>query len=157
MTRRDADSVGLPLRVRTASDIDMCVRVLRDVHQQHGYPVNWPADPRAWLTAAAGSAWVALAAGDIAGHVAVSFDDDVAFVERLFVAPARSGCGIGRALLRKAVSEARLRAAEVFLDVVAAEDTANALYRAEDWVEVARSPIDWGPSPASTLIRFRAP
>ena len=145
------------IRARSAADLDACVRILGAVHRRYGYPVNWPADPQTWLEARPGHAWVATVEGSYAGHVAITLEGGSALVERLFVDPARSGTGIGRALLRHAVAEARTRVAEVLLDVVAAEDAANGLYRAEGWTELSRVPISWGPTPASTLTRFRAP
>ncbi|UYM06101.1 GNAT family N-acetyltransferase [Solicola gregarius] len=88
------------IRVRTDDDLDTCVRILRSVHEQYAYPVNWPADPRTWLRGESDAAWVAETDGGIAGHVSLAVDGDYALVERLFVDPDRSGAGLGRALLR---------------------------------------------------------
>lgn len=143
------------IRARRVTDVAACVRVLRAVHEQLGYPVNWPDDPAEWL--ACDRVWVAvLADGTVCGQVAVTVDGSEALVERLFVDPAYTGAGIGRALLRHGLREARTIRSRVFLDVVGADDAANGLYRAEGWTEAGRTPIDWA-GPAAELVRYRAP
>ncbi|MFC8078655.1 GNAT family N-acetyltransferase [Streptomyces sp. NPDC057307] len=80
----------ISVRRRDVSDLDACVRVLAEVHENDGYPVNWPPEPAGWLTppgslagspaespAESGAAWVALLDGRIVGHSCLS--------------PARSG------------------------------------------------------------------
>lgn len=143
------------IRPRTDDDLDDCVGILRAVHERSGYPVNWPSDPAGWL--AGGRAWVADADGHVAGHVAVIRDGDSALVERLFVDPAHSGEGVGRALLRHGQREARGLSDDVFLDVVAAPDAANGLYRSEGWIELGRRSVDWGRDATTELVRYRAP
>ncbi|HLR83819.1 MAG TPA: GNAT family N-acetyltransferase [Nocardioidaceae bacterium] len=145
------------IRARTDHDVDAGVDILRRVHLTHGYPVNWPDDPSGWLRGGTESAWVATTPVSCVGHVAVAVDAGIAFVERLFVEPGREGAGIGRALLRHATAEGRELAGDVMLDVIAADDAANRLYRAEGWTEVSRTSIAWGRSPDSAVIRFRAP
>ncbi|GAB3946431.1 hypothetical protein GCM10029976_073970 [Kribbella albertanoniae] len=34
------------IRERSDADLDICVELLRDVHELAGYPVNWPAPIR---------------------------------------------------------------------------------------------------------------
>ena len=64
------------VRPRREADLDRCAEALLLVHRSDSYPLNWPADPRAWL-APATAAWVAEAAdGTIAGHVAVRESGD---------------------------------------------------------------------------------
>ncbi|MEI8408331.1 MULTISPECIES: hypothetical protein [unclassified Kribbella] len=60
------------IRERGESDLDSCAGFLRDVHELAGYPVNWPADPQAWLTPPGIlGAWVITTDdGRVAGHVA---------------------------------------------------------------------------------------
>lgn len=144
------------IRRRREADVAGCVRVLRAVHERAGYPVNWPADPQAWL--AGDLVWVAVRSdGTVCGQVAVADDAAGPLVERLFVDPGHTGAGIGRALLRHGLREARAIGTPVYLDVVAADDPANGLYRAERWTEVSRTQIDWGRDTSAGLVRYRAP
>lgn len=143
------------IRPRTDADIAACTRILAAVHNQLGYPVNWPEDPGDWL--AGDPAWVAVSEdGEVRGQVSVRDLGADVLIERLFVDPAYGGRGIGRALLRHALEAVRTRG-QVILDVVAADDAANALYRSEGWTVVSHKPIDWGRDPAAKLVRYRAP
>jgi len=94
---------GVPnivIRARTDADLVDCVVFLRDVHELSGYPVNWPADPKAWLTPpGALGCWVITVDDQVAGHVALTADGEGVLVERLFVDPKRTGGGLGRQLL----------------------------------------------------------
>lgn len=40
-----AKTAPFRIRPRTQADLDTCVRVLATVHEQNGYPLNWPAGP----------------------------------------------------------------------------------------------------------------
>ena len=40
---------SLAVRRRSEEDLDDCVRLLRLVHDEDGYPRNWPSNPRSWL------------------------------------------------------------------------------------------------------------
>ncbi|MET9554563.1 GNAT family N-acetyltransferase [Streptomyces sp. NPDC006645] len=86
------------VRRRDPADLDACVRVLAEVHDSDGYPVDWPQDPAGWLAAAESptwpgtepppvsptwsgtepppvsppAAWVALLDGQIVGHICLS-------------------------------------------------------------------------------------
>ncbi|WP_020387794.1 GNAT family N-acetyltransferase [Kribbella catacumbae] len=147
------------LRPRTAADLDDCVRLLAEVHKSGGYPVNWPADPAAWLTPenALGS-WVLTLDGEIAGHLIVTAEGpDEALVERLFVDPRRTRAGLGRRLLEHAVAFAEKQGRQLALEVVDNHGAAISFYRNAGWRESGRTPIDWGGDQASALIRFEAP
>jgi [ribosomal protein S18]-alanine N-acetyltransferase len=136
------------------------VGMLRDVHELAGYPVNWPADPGAWLTPVKGlGCWVAVADGRVVGHVALTADGpDGAQVERLFVDPKSTGAGIGRRLLEHCVAAAAELGRKVSLEVVDKPGAAAiALYRRAGWREVGRTPIDWGGDHASHLLHFEPP
>ena len=130
------------------------------------YPLHWPADPRDWLTPPALlAAWVAVAEGDIAGHVALcaaSGDDaapvwcaasglpaeQLAVVGRLFVAPWARGRALGASLLNAACAEASARGLRAALDVLAHNHAAMALYERAGWRRVASVPVSWAPDGA---------
>ena len=77
------------VRDRAEEDLGACVRLLRNVHEADGYPMRWPADPRAWL-APPGRPFVAVADGNVAGHVLITPAGELS---RLFVDPARRAGG----------------------------------------------------------------
>jgi GNAT superfamily N-acetyltransferase len=146
------------IRDRRPEDLPVCAELLRAVHEQAGYPINWPTDPARWLTPeAALGCWVAVSAGRVVGHVALTAVDDRAEVERLFVDPEATGQGIGRQLLEHCVQTAAGLGRELSLEVVDNRGVAVQLYRRAGWLETGRTPIDWGGDQASELIRFAAP
>jgi len=156
---KDGDVTTALLRTRTATDLPGCVRLLADVHKSGGYPVNWPADPAAWLTQgnALGS-WVLTLDGEVVGHLTVTAEGpDDALVERLFVDPQRTRAGLGRRLLDHAVAFAEEQGRQLALEVVDNHGPAIGFYRNAGWRESGRTPIDWGGDQASALIRFEAP
>jgi GNAT superfamily N-acetyltransferase len=66
-------------------------------------------------------------------------DDTTAEIKRMYVRPAAQGLGVGRALLARLVSDARAEGyATVRLETVRFMTTAQAMYRAFDFVEVAK-------------------
>ncbi|MFD4413713.1 GNAT family N-acetyltransferase [Streptomyces sp. NPDC058475] len=143
----------------------MCVRVLAEVHQCDGYPVNWPDQPDEWLSHASPlGAWVAELDGSLVGHVSLSRSgegdlapglwsersgtskDLTAVVSRLFVAPRARGHGIGALLIGRAVEESRRRGLHPVLDVVASDTAAAALYERLGWELMATVEQRWSPS-----------
>ncbi|MEV6894040.1 MULTISPECIES: GNAT family N-acetyltransferase [Kribbella] len=146
------------IRARCDEDLTVCVGLLRAVHEQSGYPINWPADPADWLTPeTALGCWVAVDDGRVVGHVVLTAVGERAEVERLFVDPAATGRGTGRQLLDHCVTVAGELGRELSLEVVDNRGAAERLYRRAGWTETARTPIDWGGDHATELIRFRAP
>ncbi|GAA1532865.1 GNAT family N-acetyltransferase [Kribbella lupini] len=146
------------IRPRTEADFVSCVVLLRDVHEAAGYPINWPDDPKAWLTPpdALGS-WVVTVDGEVAGHVAVTKAEGGALVERLFVDPKQTGQGLGRQLLDHAGKVAADHQLDLTLEVADNCTAAIALYNRAGWRETGRTPIDWGGDQASAAISFSAP
>jgi GNAT superfamily N-acetyltransferase len=66
-------------------------------------------------------------------------DDTTAEIKRMFVRPAAQGLGIGRAILARLVHDARAEGyATVRLETLRFMTTAQAMYRAFDFVEVVR-------------------
>lgn len=147
------------IRPRTAADLDACVRLLAEVHQSAGYPMNWPTDPAGWLSPPeALGCWVLTLDDEIAGHLIVTAEGSVsALVERLFVDPARTGSGLGRLLLEYAIAFAGEQGRRLTLDVVDSRHGAVGFYLKAGWRETGRTPIDWGGDQASEMIRFEAP
>ncbi|MET7277541.1 GNAT family N-acetyltransferase [Kribbella sp. NPDC005582] len=148
------------IRERSDADLDTCVALLRDVHELAGYPVNWPADPHAWLTPVNRlGCWVAVVDDRVAGHVVLTEDKQGgAAVERLFVDPQATRAGVGRRLLEHCVSTAAEWGRRLTLEVVDKPDSpAIALYRRAGWQETARTPIDWAGPQATHLLHFQPP
>jgi len=148
------------IRERSDADLDVCVALLREVHELAGYPVNWPADPHAWLTPSDRlGCWVAVVDGRVAGHVVLTADGPgVASVERLFVDPKATRAGVGRRLLEHCVTTAAELGRQLTLEVVDKPGSAAiALYRRAGWRETARTPIDWAGEEASHLLHFQPP
>jgi GNAT superfamily N-acetyltransferase len=147
------------IRERVDDDLDVCVGLLRDVHELAGYPINWPADAGKWLTPDDGlGCWVAVSDGRVVGHVALTTNGaDGAAVERLFVDPKATRAGIGRQLLDHCVTTAAQLGRKLSLEVVDNRGAAVTLYRRAGWRETGRSAIDWGGDQASAVLHFDAP
>jgi ribosomal protein S18 acetylase RimI-like enzyme len=146
------------IRERRDADLPVCVEILGAVHEQAGYPINWPADPARWLTPQdALGIWVAVDSDRVVGHVVLTAAGPGAEVERLFVDPEATGRGLGRQLLQHCVTAAAALDRDLSLEVVDNRGAAVRLYRRAGWLETGRTPIDWGGEHASELIRFVAP
>jgi GNAT superfamily N-acetyltransferase len=148
------------IRERREADLETCVGFLRDVHDTAGYPVNWPKEPRDWLTPPGMlGAWVVTGEdGRVVGHVALTEDgSDGAAVERLFVDPKVTGGGYGRGLLEHAVAMGTALDRRVGLEVADNCHAAIRMYRRAGWRETGRTPIDWGGDQASAVLHFAQP
>ncbi|TCC10696.1 GNAT family N-acetyltransferase [Kribbella soli] len=146
------------IRVRGDEDLGVCVELLRAVHERAAYPINWPADPRDWLTPENRlGCWVAVSDARVVGHVVLTAVGDDAEVERLFVDPEATRQGIGRQLLDHCVKTAAELGRKLSLEVVDNRGAAVHLYRRAGWLETGRTPIDWAGEHASELIRFVGP
>ena len=146
------------IRERGDGDLEVCVELLRAVYERAGYPINWPADPRGWLTPESRlGCWVAVVDERVVGHVVLTAVGDGAEVERLYVDPEATGRGIGRELLAYCVTTAARLGRKLSLEVVDNRGAAVHLYRRAGWIEAGRTPIDWGGTHATELIRFNAP
>ena len=139
------------IRSRAAGDLPACVATLRVVHKADGYPLNWPADPQAWLTPPGlRGAWVAVEGKAVAGHAIVTGDGELS---RLFVSPQRRGSGLARELI------AHARAAHggpLVLEV--ANAAAAAYYERTGWIFTGSAVADWTAPDGSpvTLRRYRS-
>jgi len=140
------------LRRRRSKDVPACARLLRVVHSDGRYPVEWPHAPRAWLAEDdVVDAWVVERQGEILGHVALcpvgrdgvsslrwreitGLDPSrLVAVSRLFVRPRVRGQGIGTALLDVATDAARSRGLVPVLDVATVNEAAIRLFQERGW------------------------
>ncbi|MFJ5272255.1 GNAT family N-acetyltransferase [Streptomyces sp. NPDC088358] len=167
---------GVCVRQRADGDVEECVRVLAEVHQLDGYPVNWPDQPGEWLSRGPllGS-WVVELEGRLVGHVSLSQSGEgdlapmlwserngatrgmTAVVGRLFVAPQARGHRIGALLIGRAVEEARRRDLHPVLDVVTSDTAAAALYERLGWELMATVEQQWGPHQTVAVRCYAAP
>lgn len=141
----------LTIRARRPEDLGRCVELLREVRLANGYPMKWPADPRAWLDLPQlDGAWVAESSpGVIVGHVAVQNGREVT---RLFVAPAARRLKVGSALLDHVSVWAGGR---LILDVVDERDSpAVGFYESTGWRYTHTSIADWT-GPRGEAVRLR--
>ncbi|GLY00400.1 MULTISPECIES: GNAT family N-acetyltransferase [Actinoplanes] len=146
------------IRERCGGDLDDCVAALRAVHEADGYPLNWPADPRGWLTPPGLlTAWVAVGAGaTIGGHVAVERRDsgDIE-VCRLFVVPAARRGSVGRSLLDRVREWAAAQGHPLTLVVTDQKRSAAvAFYEATGWRYEGTTDADWT-GPLGEPVRLR--
>ncbi len=144
------------IRPRRAADLDQCAEALWPVHELDAYPLEWPADPLAWL-AVGDAAWVAeLPAGTIAGHLAVyETPDGFAEISRLFVTPAARGHRIAQALIGEARVWAAAHERSLKLNVVEGNRSpAIAFYEATGWRHTHTTTADWTTSDGGA-VRLR--
>ena len=109
------------IRHRQAGDVHGMAEALAVVHRTDGYPMNWPADPAAWLTPTGMlQSWVAVTGEAlVVGHVLLEAPGavHVASVSRLFVSPNARRRGLGGRLLEHAMEWASARGLNLILEV----------------------------------------
>ena len=146
---------------RHTAHLDRVAEALRLVHESDAYPMIWPDDPAAWLTPAGTvGAWVALADGEIVGHVMLVDGAKVEYaaelaeaagvpvtglagVSRLFVTPAARGTRVAAALLERVEDTPARRGRRLVLDVLDDGGPAIRLYERLGWVRVTAGPASW--------------
>ena len=156
------------IRDRSPGDGAILEAVARETHRVDGYPKYMPDDLRSFIVDKdALGAWVAQNEHEVLGHVALHRrseskvmeeirtttgleGDQVAVVARLLVSPAARRQGTGRALLDRAVEEARRLDRRAVLDVVDEHRAAIALYERAGWTRVGK--VDWS-LPGDRLLR----
>lgn len=140
------------IRPRTEQDLDACVNALRQVQSADRYPVDWPDDPRRWLTPGdLIQAWVAVS-GTVVGHVGIARAEalEPAVAEalgsstgkaltRLFVTPAARGTGLAARLLDTALESGERLTLEVSHEGAAA----IAFYERAGWRRVCSTRARW--------------
>lgn len=137
--------------------------------------MNWPDYPGGWLSQPALlAAWVAELDGRVVGHIGLSRSEpgdaapvlwssregassaSAVVVNRLFVAPAARGHGIGALLLAQAMRDAQERDLHPVLDVVASDASAVALYERLGWELLATVEQQWSPEQAVVVHCYAA-
>jgi ribosomal protein S18 acetylase RimI-like enzyme len=147
------------IRPRRSEDVEPCLRLLRAVHANDGYPFRWPRDPPRWLTERDGlGAWVSETGGEIDGHLSLLGIDEararrewseavpvpferLAVISRFFVAPGARRRGIGSALLRTAEEHAVAHDLRLVLDVADHNHDAIAFYERRGWKRVGTASL----------------
>lgn len=136
------------IRPRTDADLDACVQALADVRAADRYPVDWPDDPRGWLTPGdLAAAWVAVADGAVTGHVGLARTRLKPLgitlggaVTRLFVTPPARRGGLAARLL----AEVRIAAGgPLALEVSDEGRAAIAFYERHGWRRYASTRARW--------------
>jgi ribosomal protein S18 acetylase RimI-like enzyme len=159
------------IRHRAAADLDACVALLRRTHERDRYPVNWPADPVAFLTPPDELVtWVATRDGALVGHVMLaaaserlagqSASADVPLVgsehllllRLLFVAAEARGMRLGTRLLDLATGEATARGCRTVLEVLSLNVDAIAMYERSGWTAVGTTTPDWAPDGTHAVV-----
>jgi ribosomal protein S18 acetylase RimI-like enzyme len=124
------------------ADLDELLAMLERFGASQGYPFDAAAARRALADLVAlpelGRVYRILHAGETAGYAALTFGWSLewggrdAFVDELYLEPARRGQGLGRAALRALIEEARAAGVRALhLEVEAGNAAGQALYRAE--------------------------
>jgi ribosomal-protein-alanine N-acetyltransferase len=140
----DAALVWRPLRVEDVADVTALER------ESHLAP--WTSGNFVDALAAGYSMTVGVASGAIVAYGVLLLAPGEAQLLNLTVAPRARRQGLGRALLRRFLADARLRGADqCFLEVRVSNSAAIALYAAEGFVPVARR-VAYYP-PGSTGVR----
>jgi GNAT superfamily N-acetyltransferase len=161
------------IRPRRDEDLHGCVRLLRRVHENEGYPANWPTDPERWLSSGDSiGAWV-VADDDqlVLGHIMLITIDPyrawlewvkalglpaerLAVVSRLFVDPDVRRRGLGRQLIRRVEQEADNRGLHPVLDVAVQNHAAIALYKDHGWLQVGNAVLPPGDAGHALHLRL---
>ncbi|MFD4942223.1 GNAT family N-acetyltransferase [Streptomyces sp. NPDC058239] len=147
---------AIEIRRRRGDDMEACVDALATVHEADRYPVEWPADPGAWLTPhGLLDAWVAVDGPTVLGHVALTRTEDVlaketglpaadlASVARLFARSEARRRGVGGALLDMVTASAAADGVRLVLEVEDGGAAAIALYERAGWRYVGSRTDDW--------------
>ncbi|MFI5803538.1 GNAT family N-acetyltransferase [Streptomyces sp. NPDC051561] len=164
-----APADALEVRLRHPADLPVLARVLGEVHEEDGYPRDWPASPEEWVGLPAPlGAWVVVWGGEPVGHVALTAPGQgdvapglvagpVAVVARLFVSPRVRGLGAGRVLLAEVCSLAGELGVRPVLDVVSADTGAVDFYSRTGWEAVGSGEQEWGGGELVPVHCFAAP
>lgn len=170
------------VRERVAQDLPELADMVRRDQPSTGYPINFPDDLEGWIAAnPVETAFVAVADGQICGHVAVrpaaGADDgdgqllplwaqahgvpeeQCAAVSKLMVGADRHGTGVGAALLSAAVTWMLSHDRYPCLDVLPLEGPRSAVgfYERRGWTAVGEVRASWVRSEWPPLVAMIYP
>ncbi|MEV6221829.1 GNAT family N-acetyltransferase [Nocardia fluminea] len=164
------------VRPRTSADMDECARLLIEVHERDGYPVEGVADPVSWLTPSTlVQAWVAELSGSVVGHALVTTpteSDDAAkmWIERdgdgqsdllvfgrLFVGSAGRNQGVGTWLVRTAMAYGKANSKSLVLDVMEKDQAAIRLYERLGWKNIGTAVHRFGEDQETSAQCYAVP
>jgi len=169
-----ADSEAL-VRVRTQEDIPGCAKVLREVYEVDGYPVEGVEDAEGWLFPdGLIEAWVAGPSDGILGHALASEprgeaavemfvertgldESKVAVLARLFVAPAARGRSLGQELAGAAMRYTQSHGRRAVFDVMAKDRAAIRLYERVGCVRLGTTMHTFGDGQQVPAYCYAAP
>jgi len=129
------------LRQASAHDLADLLELMGEFYAEAGYPLNPERARSAFFpllgAGQLGQVWLAECEGQVAGHLVLTFCYSMeyggrsAFVDDLFVRPARRNRGVGRALVAhaRAICE-QLGVRAMHLEVARSNGPAQAIYRA---------------------------
>ncbi|WP_207905653.1 GNAT family N-acetyltransferase [Nocardia alba] len=166
----------MTVRPRTQLDLDECARLLVEVHERDGYPVEGVADPVSWLTPTTlVRAWAAELTGSVVGHALVTrptpSDDaatmwiehgsgveaDLLVFGRLFVGSAGRNQGVGTLLVHTAMTYAKAQGKTLVLDVMEKDQAAIRLYERLGWRNIGSAVHRFGDNQQTTAQCYVAP
>ena len=162
------------IRPRTDKDLVALSKVLAEVYELDGYPVEGVNDPLAWLALPNPiGAWTAELDGRPVGHVALTeptADDEAprlfarqigpeptAVLGRLFVAPAARGRGVAGQLATVAMRAATFAGRRAVLDVMQKDRLAIRLYERLGWCVLGEFSHRYGDNQSATATAMTAP
>jgi GNAT superfamily N-acetyltransferase len=138
----------MAIRRLTPRDCDLAQPLIEAQYREHGIAMGGPRLGRALRTLVRGKGLLLLSTDRATpvGTAVLSWNYElerggaVAWLDELYVVPERRGKGVGRALLRRALREARTEGCEsVQLEVVRGHDRAARLYVREGFARLPRT------------------
>jgi GNAT superfamily N-acetyltransferase len=138
----------MAIRKLTRGDCDLSLPLLEAQYREHGIAMGGSRLRRAVRTLVGGKGMVLLASerGTAVGIAVLSWNYElerggaIAWLDELYVVPSRRGKGVGLALLRRALREARKEGCEsVQLEVVKGHERAARLYVREGFSRLPRT------------------
>lgn len=166
---------SLSVRPFAGADLPGAAAALVKVHTTDGYPVEGVADPEAWLRSPdVLASWVAEAARQVVGHVAVMRPSDegavslwgrqnggeserVAVLGRLFVVKSARRHALGEQLTRTAMAHAQANGLRLVLDVMTKDTAAIRLYERLGWRMFGTTTHRYGSGQETDALCFVAP
>jgi ribosomal protein S18 acetylase RimI-like enzyme len=164
------------IRPRADADLPALGRVLAQVHELDGYPVEGVADPVAWLVSdRLLGAWVAEMDGEPVGHVALARSsegddavrlwiertgadiDSIAVLGRLFVHPTARGYRVGQRLTITATHAAHDLGRRAVLDVMTKDAAAIRTYETLGWQRIGAFTHHYGDGQTEPALAYACP